>query len=273
MNSAILRLSLALAFAHPVFAAGGLHLLGVEEQTRAESAPAALVAGQPSTLQILVPADTAPADLAPRFAQLAGAIARPLAVEAELLPHPADARVARLRLTPPAVTRVTRLALWLGPHGPQTLVVFPAAGARPREDLAPLADLVSAAQLRILVCGPSVELRAHLRAEKIPFDDQGADPPDRLDADTLLLGHLAAEDWERLSTDRRAPASAHLLAFIDDPALLPGVYVQRDPAGRRHLAKITLPLATLLSTDPRARETFHTLLRQALPPLPSAPSP
>lgn len=260
------RVALVLAFAATAAtAAERLHLLGIEERPPAASTVVALVAGESCTLQILVPADASLAGLSPRFVQLAGAIARPLVVEAEVLPGHADARVARLRLTPPAVTRVTRLELWLGPHGPQSLVVFPAASAtHPRKDLAPLAELVSASGLRILVCGPSAELRAHLRSEKIPFEDQGVDPPDRLAADTLLLGHLGAEDWERFSTDRHAPGSAHLLVFIDDPALLPGVYAQQDPAGRR-LAKITLPLAPLLATYPSARETFHTLLRQALP--------
>lgn len=256
-----ISLLLALVFGAPVFAAGGLHLLGVEEQTRVEPAPA-LVAGQPVTLEILVPAGATAEELKPRFVQIAGTIARPLAPEAELLPHPMeDTRIARLRFTPPAVTRVTRLMFWLGEFGPQPITVFPAAERR--EDLTPLADAFETSRAHLIVCGHSPELRAWLRSQKIDFEDYGSDAPERLSADTLLLGELRAEDWHRLTDARGA---GHVLAVMDEPALVPGVYTQRDPAGRRHLAKITLPLFPLLTTDPRAGETLHVLLLQALTP-------
>lgn len=249
-----------LVFGAPVFAAGGLHLLGVEEQARVEPSPA-LVASQAATLEVLVPVGVNAADLKPRFVQIAGTIARPLALEAEVLPHPMeDARIARIRFTPPAVTRVTRLLFWLGEFGPQPVTVFP-AGER-REDLASLADALHAACLRLVVCGGGAELRAWLRSQALDFEDLGRDAPSRLSGDELLLGDLRAEDWARLADARGA---GHVLAFMDEPALSPGVYVQRDPAGVRHLAKITLPLFPLLATDPRARDTLHTLLLQALP--------
>lgn len=245
----------------PAFAAGGLHLLGVEEQTRIEPAPA-LITGQPVTMEILVPVGVNLEDLKPRFVQIAGTIARPLALEAELLPHPMeDGRIARVRFTPPAVKRVTRFMFWLGEFGPQPFTVFPVAESR--EDLASLAEAFEASRLDLVVCGGSAELRAWLRSQKLDFEDWGVDAPESLSADTLLLGELRAEDWHRLTDTRGA---GHVLAVMDEPALVPGVYIERDPAGRRHLAKITCPLFPLLTTDPRAGETLHALLLQAVPP-------
>ncbi len=127
----------------PLRAGGGLHLVGVEEQTRFE-APAPLLAGQPATLELLIPPQVDPATLRPRVRQLAGALGAPLAVDAVILPSAAieDTRVIRLRLTPSSVQRVTRLALWLGEFGPVALTVFPAADKR--EDLPPSPPAVSA---------------------------------------------------------------------------------------------------------------------------------
>lgn len=256
-------------------AAGGLHLLRVEEQTYAEPS-VALVSGEESTLQILAPfapADSAPADATPVFRQLSvsGGLAAPLAVEAAALPSTHDPRITRLRVRAPAVTRVTRFDLWLGKFGPVALTVFPAE--RPREDNAPLADTLATSGLRLAVCGAATdtaELRAHLRAEKIDFDDLGASAPENIPADTLLLGLFRPEDLEHLAARPGGP----LLAFVDDPALLPGVYSESPPSAapsaRRAIIKITLPLAPLLASDPRARETLHRLILQALPPPPPA---
>lgn len=251
--------ALGLVYGAQTYAAGGLHLLAVEEQVRAEPSPA-LIAGQAATLEILVPVGTSLENLEPRFMQIAGTIARPLVLEAELLPHPlADSRIVRVRFTPPAVTRVTRLLFWLGEFGPQPVTIFPAAESR--EDLVPLAAAFEASRLRLVVCGDSAELRAWLRSRAVEFEDHGADAPERLAADVLLLGSLRAEDWDRLAASR---VPGHVLAWMDEPALEPGVYTQRDPVDGRYFAKITLPLFPLLTTDPRAGETLHALLLQAL---------
>lgn len=255
---------LALAAPLAALAGGGLHLVGVEEQTRAEpSAP--LVSGRAATLEILIPPGEDLAKLRPRLRQLAGAISAELPAEMTILPSAAipDNRVARVRLVPPAVGRVTRLGLWLGEFGPVALTVFPAADKR--EDIAPLAEALDASRLRLAVCGRSAELRDYLRSQSLEFDDLGPDAPDRLPADTVLLGELLAEDWERLSGPRE---TGRLIAFVDEPALLPGVYSQPDASARRRFAKVTLPLAPLLATDPRARETLHRLLLDFLPAAP-----
>src|SRR5690606_6348769 len=124
-------------------------------------------------------------------------------------------------------------------------------------------DALRAARLRLVVCGDSAELRAWLRSQALDFEDHGGDAPSRLSGDELLIGFLRAEDWDRLAAER---GSGHVLAFMDEPSLAPGVYGRHDLGGARYLAKITLPLFPLLATDPRARETLHTLLLQALPP-------
>jgi hypothetical protein len=242
---------------------GGLTLIAVEEQARAEPA-APLVAGQPATLHILIPSGEAATDLQPRFVQLAGAMARPLELATSVLPGDVDSRVVRLRMTPPAVVRFTRLQLWLGPFGPLGVVVFPAGD--PREDLSPLAAALEASRLRVLVAGAAPGLREFLRSRSLDFDDHGAGLPRQLSADTVLMGDFTPDDWERLTRD---PATrGHLIAFMGEAALLPGIYLQSDPVARRHFAKITLPLTPLLATDPRARETLHTLLLQILLPAP-----
>lgn len=260
-------LLLALGVGYPVFsmAGGSLNLIGIEEQSRAEQV-APLVSGKPATLRILPPPGFSESDLKPRFLQLAGTIARPLAMDAELLPNDADTRTLRIRLTPPAVKRVTRLQLWLGQSGPVELLVFPAA--EKREDLVPLAEALAASRLRLSVCGTSRELRAYLRSQSLEFEDFGADAPEQLASGTVLLGEIGNEDWERLVRDPRTPANARLLAFVSDPALLPGVYTQPITSGGITVTKITLPLLPLLSTDPRARETLHLLLLQTLPAAP-----
>ena len=229
--------------------------------------PAALVAGQAVTLELLLPDGHAREPLSPVFRQLsaAGGIAAPLTLDASLAPAAADddGRLARLRMVPPEVTRVTRLGLWLGESGPLLLTVFPAA--RPRPDLAPVADALAASRLRLALCGPGRELRAHLRAEGLAFEDLGTEVPDHAPDGALLLATLRPEEWERLAA---RPGGA-LLAFVEELSPLPGVYARLDGPGQRSLVKVTLPLAARLAGDPRARETFHRLLLQSL----SSPQP
>jgi hypothetical protein len=249
-----------------VLAADGVTLLSVENQARVEAAPA-LVAGQPARLHFLLPPQTSLADAVPHLFQLAGSLARPLPAEVVVQPDPSDSRLVVISLTPPSVTRVTQFVLQVGKLGSQTLVVFPAATRR--DDIAPLAEVLETSRLRLMVCGASPELRAYLRGQKLDFEDFGTDAPDRLAADALLVGLLSDEDWRRLAVDPVAGTiltSGRLLAFVDDPALVPGVYAQPAPAGRSYLAKVTLPLPALLPSDPRARETLAALLRAALAP-------
>lgn len=235
-------------------------LLGVAGRPALPAAPFALVSGENATLRLLLTARDAHAD--PRLFQLADAVARPLDTPVAAEPDPADPRALLVRFTAPDVKRPSRLGLRFGDTAPLLFTVLPAT---PRPDHASLADALETSRLRLLVCGPSPELRAWLRAEKVPFDDEGADPPELLAADALLLGTMNEENWKRLAAPR--PASGRLLAFVDAPALLPGVYA--EPAARR--AKVTLPLLPALPSDPLARETLRSLLLQALSPSPLEP--
>jgi len=218
--------------------------------------PFALVAGEAVTLRILPSGTTRPSDEnPPRIFQISGTVARPLDVPITVEADPAYPRVLLVHFTTPVVSRPTRLGLRLGDAPALTFLVLP---ADPRPDLPSLSDILASSRLRLLVCGNSRELRAWLRTEKLDFDDQGVDPPERIPADTLLLGLLNDEDWARLTAPSAPPA--RILAFVLAPSLLPGVYA--EPAARR--AKITLPLLPLLPTDPLARETLHTLLLHSL---------
>lgn len=228
--------------------------------------PAALLAGQEVSLELLLPDDRDHEVPTPVFRQISatGGLVAPLALDASFAPAPSDdGRIARLRMVTPEVTRVTRLGLWLGESGPLLLTVFPAG--RPRPDLAPVPDALAAAGLRLAVCGPGRELRAHLRAEGLGFEDLGPAPPDHAPQGALLLATLAPDEWERLA----ASPGGDLLAFVEELSLLPGVYARRDGPAQRSLVKVTLPLLVRLADDPRARETFHRLLLQSL----SSPQP
>jgi|GEM_PF-5562481 hypothetical protein len=256
--AAIALLALAARAAEP---AAPPILLGIAGRPALPAPTFALVSGENATLRILpenTPA-TAEATATPRLFQVAGAVARPLETQITVEPDSAEPRALLLRFTVPDVKRPSRLALRLG-DSPS--LVFTALPASPRRDRTSLVDALETSRLRLLVCGRSRELRDWLRAEKLDFADEGVDPPSRVPADTLLLGTMNAEDWKRISRPGATPG--RVLAFVDEPALLPGVYA--EPSARH--AKITLPLLASLPTDPLARETLHTLLFRALAPAP-----
>ncbi len=236
----------------------------VRPELSAQPAPApppALFAGQASTIRIL-PAESPATEnnSAPtaQLLQLGGTLAAPLDTVVTVPPDPADSRLVLVQFTAPPVSRPTRFALRLGDAPPIPLHVYPAT----RDDLPSLADALASSHLALAVSGSCPELRAWLLAENLEYEDLGHDTPDRIPADTLLLASLADSDWTRLTS--HTPDS-RLLACIENPLTsLPGVY--SDPLGRR--TKITFPLLPLLPADPRARETLHALLLQALTPAP-----
>lgn len=236
---------------------GEVRVLGIDGQP-AETLEYSVVATEPLALRILLPVNFAPAGIHAELYQLAGRIAQPLSCEVSANASPDDPRVGIVSLTPPAVERVTRLALRLRDLGAVNLIVYPAA--KTRTDLQVLADALKASRLKLAVCGRSPELRAFLKSHALEFEDHGNDAPDSIAPECLLIGVLAVEDWARLSV---LPAKGGLLAFVEDGSLLPGVYSQLKAI------KVTLPLLTALPTDPRARETFHQLLLTALTPSPT----
>ncbi len=260
MKNAPFSLVTLIAAASSAFAGGGIQLLRVSEQTHAESAPA-LISGLPVTLELLLPPGERTMDLKPRWRQIGGNVSSPLELPSDLKKSTSDERITLLRVTPPTVKQVTSLQLFVGPFGPVVVVVFP-AGER-RDDLAPLTEALAASRLRLAVCGQAPGLREFLHAQKLDFEDEGNDAPRQLVSDTLLIGELTPEDWDRLTRDPRA--SGHLVALVATPQLMPGVYVHHTTPFHQFI-KITLPILPLLSTDPRARETLHLLLLNVLKP-------
>lgn len=246
----------------PTVAPASLRLLDVSGRAP-DSNPPAILAGEPVVLRLFFPPGTSLETLRPRLFQTAAdALRIPLNPEMSLAPDPADPRVALARFVAPPLIRAAPIALDFGAAGSLPLVIFPVD--KPRADQLPLTAALSASRLRLAVAGPSPELRAYLRAERIDFTDLGASAPASLERGVLLLAELTPDAWLRLATPA-APAGASLLAFLAEPALLPGVYA--EPAARR--AKITLPLLPLLPEDPRARATLHALLLQLM----SSPAP
>ena len=233
-------------------------VLGIEGRPES-AADHAIVAAEPCALRVLLPANVAAAELRAELFQIAGRVARPLPGEINILPSPDDSRIAIVKLTPPAVERITRLTLRLRDHGAINLTVYPAP--KTRSDRPVLADVLAASRLKLALCGRSAELRAFFKTHALEFEDLGADAPDTLAPDMLLVGVLSAGDWSRLAA---SPATGGLLAFVEDASLLPGVYAHARPAAPA--TKVTLPLLPALSTDPRAQETLFTLLLSALTP-------
>ena len=260
---AMILLALAITGLAPPLRADPPIVLGVAGRPRL-SVPVALIGGESATLRLLADRAVTPAASSARLFQLAGPVAKPIETPLSLDLDPADPRVLLVRFTPPAVARASRLALQFDEAPPLILHVLPAG---PREDRPALADALHTARLRVLVCGRSPELRAWLRSEKVDFDDLGVDPPERIPGDALLLGQMSEEDWNQLTA---TPAAATpLLAFVDSPGLLPGVYA--ESAARR--AKVTLPILSGLTADPLARQTLHALILQSIAPANEPPVP
>lgn len=229
-------------------------VLGVQGSELA-SLPPALVAGESVTLRLLLPPGIELASLSPRLFQTAGEIIQiPLRPAITLVSDADDQRLTLAHFTLPRFTRVARVDLDLGHAGSVVLSVYPS-----RTDEPALAEALAASPLRLAVAGPSAALRGYLRAEKVTFTDLGAITPHQLEKDVLLIAELSSDAWTRLASASRPPR-ASLIAFVSDPAILPGVYVV--PAAGR--TKVTLPLLPFLMSDPRARATLHALLLQTL---------
>lgn len=246
--------------------ATSIRVIDVADRVAARPLPPAFFAGSPAVLSLLVPPGhlVAPAATA-RLYQLGGTVALPLATDVELGPDPADPRLLLARFTPPAVDRVTQFALRIGDGPALVLAVHPADVAR--ADLPSLAEALASRRMRLAVCGAAPVLRQWLSSRGLVYDDLGDDAADRVPSDTLLVGVVSPEDWRRLADPREASSSGVLLAFVSDPARLPGVYPEPAGVGGEIRAwKITLPLLPDLSADPRASDAFHHLIHQALAP-------
>lgn len=215
----------------------------------------AIAAAEPIALRVLLPANFTTDGFSAGLFQIAGSIAQPIPCEINIDTPPDDSRIGIVRLTPPMVVRVTRFALRIRNGGTINLDVFPAP--KNRTDRPALADALRASRLKLAVCGRSAELRAFLSAHSLEFEDYGADAPDTLTPETFLIGELAIADWNKFATSF---TGGGLLAFVDDALHMPGVY------SHSQTTKVTLPLLSILSTDPRAEQTLFTILLAALTP-------
>ncbi len=238
--------------------AQSLKLVGTPER-RAMQTPFPVLAGENVAMEMLLMPDTDMQTVRADLVQLAGTIAAPLDITVTVEPAPHDARLALVRFTAPKVKRITRLRLRLTDQTAWPIIVFPSS--EEREDRPVLADLLKSSRQHLLVCGASQELRDFLANQHLTFEDLGPDAPRRLRDDEVLLGEVASRDWSRLT----APdAEGRLIVTLDDPALLPGIYITTRPSGL--VCKITQPLYSLLPDNPQARETLTQLLLTALTP-------
>ncbi len=209
-------------------------------------------ASEPFALRVLLPPNVTPAQIHAEVFQIAGSSAQPLPCKIAIVTSPDDPRIGIVKLTPPAVARVTRLALRVQNGGTINLLVYPAP--KDRADRPALVDALRASGIKLAVCGRSTELRAFLSTHALEFEDHGTDAPDTLTSGTLLIGELPTEDWKKLTI---APAKGGMLAFVTDSSTMPGVYSYSQ------ITKVTLPLLSSLAADPRAEQTLFTLLLTA----------
>ena len=215
----------------------------------------AIVAGKPLALRLFVPENLGDAGIHAELFQFAGGIAQPLACEFTINSSPGDSRIRSVGLTPPAVERITRFVIRIRNGGVIKLIVYPAP--KDRVDRVVLADVLASSGRKIAVCGKSAQLRAFLKTHALEFEDHGPDFPETLASETLLIGELSPGDWKRLAA---LPVGGELLGFVDDVSHLPGVFSYPQST------KVTLPLLSDFSSDPRAEETLFNLILTALTP-------
>ena len=259
MKTTALLLLAALALPTASTHAQAVKLVSTPTRTTAHYAFPAQ-SGETVALEMLLPSDTDLATARADLVQIAGTVAAPLDIPVTIAPSPYDARLALVSFTAPTVNRITRLHLRFEGLPSWPIVVFP--DPKTRTDQPDLADALKTSGLQLLVCADhNDELRNYLNTLGLRFEDLGPKAPRRLRNDELLLGSLTADDWQRLA----APdAGGHLIALVDDPAKLPGIYVQ--PRTEGYAAKVTLTLFPLLADNPQARETLFQLLHAALAP-------
>lgn len=203
--------------------------------------------------------------------QLTSALAAPLAaglpVARELTFERSLARLEKWKVTLPAVRQPTQVQLhfeaqsgagqpWQ-PAGSARLVIYPSDLAE--EGKKALAELAQRDAGRLAVFGGSARIKAALREWGVDFEDVGDTLPQQLDRSLIYLGESAPGDLEDLRSRDKLPG--RLLLFVDDPALLPGVYWSDH--GNDFLAKVTLPIWTDFARSPQRQAAFFNLLQRA----------
>ncbi len=265
MKTALLCL-MALMAGAPVFAREVM-VLGAPDAR--ENSPGFAVMGSGSlTLDVVIPASLDRSKIVVGLWQTSGGLALPLGKEAALDAAPDAHGITPVRLEFPKVERKTRvLVKFTAKDEPRTTLGQTQVQVYPPFDWAPLVRKLKKDGPRILVFGEDETLRAFLKTREIEFSDNGENPPDRLDGDTLVIGSLPAKVW-RESKDRFSADGGRLLVFVADAEALPGVYTQ--PAGEGVITKVTLPVLAKLAQDPRSEELLFQLIEQHMHTAPAA---
>lgn len=226
------------------------------------------MAGAALTLDVVIPASLDRSKMVAALWQTSGGIALPLGKDIALESAPDAHGITPVRIEFPALERKTRvLVKFTAKDAPRTTLGVAEVQVYPRFDWAPITRKLSKDRLRIVVFGDDESLRAFFKAREVEVADNGTNPPDRLDRDTIAVGAMPAKDWADRK-DRFAPEGGGLIVFVAGAEGLPGVYTQ--PAGEGVITKVTLTTPVKLAQDPRAEELLFQLIEQHLQPAPVA---
>jgi hypothetical protein len=201
--------------------------------------------------------------------QVAGSLAMPLGKNLDLQdgislsdPSPHSLQVS---LKFPEVKRQTEILVRLSvidPAKPSNAIslgdlrfeVFPASLTK---DLGDLLPAMPDGAPRLVIFGSGQKLRHSLTKLHVPFEDGESDLPDRLDANRFYMGELATSE-ERLSAQDRS-TGAHVVLFVNDDSLPPGIYADRSSTGV--LIKVSLPMLDNLTDDPLDQVALMKIIR------------
>jgi hypothetical protein len=228
----------------------------------------AVVAGGTLTIDVVVPASLDRSKIVAGLWQASGSISLPLG-EPVALDGQADAHgIVPVRIEFPKLERKARVFVkFTAKDEPRTTLGLAHVQVYPPFDWAPITRKLKKDGLRLLVFGADETLRAFFKTRDVGFEDNGDNPPDRLDRDTLAVGALTPKSWlER--KDRFAPEGGGLIVFVVPDDGLPGVYTQA--AGEGAITKVTLPVLARLAEDPRGEDLLFQLIEQHLHIAPAA---
>jgi hypothetical protein len=222
----------------------------------------AVVAGGSLTLDVLIPVSLDRATIVAGLWQSSGGLALPLKKDIAVDVAPDAHGITAMRLDFPTLERKTRvLVKFTVKDEPRTVLGVAQVQVYPRFDWAPITRKLKQDGRRLLVFGEDDALRIFFKDRGVEFADNGVNPPDRLDRDTIAVGALPAKDWAERK-DRFAPEGGGLIVFVAGADGLPGVYTQA--AGDGAISKITLTVPAKLAQDPRAEELLFQLIEQHL---------
>jgi len=242
-------------------------LLGAPD-AREATPSLAVMSGGSLTLDVVIPSSLDRSKVSVGLWQTSGGLALSLGKDIALDAVPDEHGITQVRLEFPKVERKARvLVKFFSSDEPRKALGQAQVQVYPPFDWAPLSRKLKKDGPHILIFGENEALRAFFKNREIDFSDNGEDPPDRLDGDTLVIGFLPAKAW-RDGKDRFSADGGRLLVFVADAEAPPGVYTQ--PAGAGVITKVTLPVLAQLAQDPRSEELLFQLFEQHIHTAPAA---